>query len=227
MTKMNQKTNNLQNNETEKALVKKSEAQKRGERVRYLREQLLGLSRAGFCKDFDWSPQSLKAWELNWGGGLSKDRAKDLAQHLKKFDIYTTVSWLMHGIGIPPTALTKDFDISEEEEEHIAKELLLFREVTGAVDAIVEDDAMTPIFYPGDYVGGIIVKNPLSALDKQCIVTDAGGHVHIRTLRKGDKENFYHLACSNQNTNLTKEIRNISLKTIAPIVWVRRREPKL
>lgn len=200
--------------------------QKRGQRVRYIREKLLRLSRAEFCKGFEWSPQSLKTWELGWGGGLGEERAKDLVKHLKTFDIYTTTPWLMHGIGMAPTALTSDLNISEEEEDHIAKELLVFREIKGAVDAIVGDDSMVPIFYPGDYVGGILTKNAISAINKQCIITDTAGNTYIRTLNKGDKENFYHLTCFNQNTSLMKEIKNAPIQTVAPIVWVRRRKPK-
>lgn len=198
----------------------------RGQRILELRKKLLGVSRADFCKGFKWSAQSLKAWELSWGGGLSEDRAKDLVKHLReKYDIHTTASWLMHGIGMPPRAVTAGFEISAEEEEHIAKELLMFRELSGSVDAIMQDDGMIPAFYPGDFVGGILTSSYEVAIDKECIITDASGQTYIRTLKKGDKKNFYHLVCCNTSTSLPKEIKNISIQSVAPIVWIRRRKP--
>lgn len=204
-----------------------SESIIRGQRILEIRKKLLGISRAKFCKGFEWSTQSLKAWELSWGGGLNEERAKDLAKHLKaKYDIYTTASWLMHGIGMPPRAVTTDFNVSEEEEEHIAKELLLFREIPDAMDTIMIDEGMIPAFYPGDFVGGILTKDISSAIDKECIIIDGSGQTYVRTLKQGDKKNFYHLSCCNEKTTMPKEIKNISIQSVAPIVWIRRRKPK-
>lgn len=202
-----------------------NDAQKRGQRVRYLREKLLGLSRAEFCNDFDWSPQSLKAWELSWGGGLSEERAKDLTQHLKKYDIYASVPWIMHGIGRPPIAITDELNICEEEEAHIAKELLLFKEIPNTVDTIIEDNTMTPLLHPGDYVGGITTSNRELALNKPCIIVDTTGQIHVRILQKGDKKNFYHLVCFNTDKNSKKTTKNIPIQSVAPIVWIRKRMP--
>ncbi len=202
----------------------KSVIQERGQRVRYIREKLLELSREDFCINFPLSPQSLKAWELSWGGGLNEDRAKDLAAHLKKLGIYTTASWLMHGIGHPPSPLTSDSYVSEEEDEHIAKELLLFRELPNAVDTIIDDDSMAPFLYTGDYVAGILVSNPMLAIDQQCIITDNSDKIYVRILKKGDKENFYHLEIFNKESGFTKEIKNMPVKSAAPILWIRKRK---
>ncbi len=198
--------------------------QERGQRVRYIREKLLELSREDFCKNFSLTPQSLKAWELGWGGGLNEARAKDLACHLKKLGIYTTASWLMHGIGNSPKPLTNHNYISEEEDEHIAKELLLFRELSNAVDTIIDDDSMTPFLFSGDYVAGILVSSPTLALDQLCIITDNNNKTYARILKKGDKENFYHLEIFNKKSSLTKKTKNISIKSAAPILWIRKRK---
>lgn len=202
----------------------KSEIEERGKRVQFIRKELLGLSRSDFCKNFSLSPQSLKAWELSWGGGLNEDRARDLTCHLKKLGIHTTVPWLMHGIGNPPSPLTNEVYISEEEEEHIAKELLLFRELSGAVDTIIDDDCMAPLLYAGDYIGGVIVSEPKLAIDQICIVTDSNGKTFVRTLKAGDKINFYHLQSFNEDNRSSVEIRNIPIKTAAPVLWIRRRK---
>ena len=195
---------------------------RRGQRVVKLRKKLIGASRLDFCDGFKWSAQSLKAWELGWGGGLSEARAQDLAQHIKdKYGIYITIPWLMHGIGIPPSLVTKELDISKE--EHIAKELSVFKELDGSIDAIVDDDGMAPILYPGDLVGGILKTDFASAIGKQCIVIDDIGQIHIRFLEKGDAKNLYHLVCCNEKTSLPKKKTNIAIQAVATIEWIRRR----
>lgn len=202
----------------------KSEIEERGKRVQFIRKELLGLSRSDFCKNFSLSPQSLKAWELSWGGGLNEDRARDLTCHLKKLGIHTTVPWLMHGIGNPPSPLTNEMYVSEEEEEHIAKELLLFRELSDTVDTIMDDDSMAPLLYAGDYVGGILVSDPKLAINQMCIITDSNGTTFVRTLKTGDKEKFYHLESFNKENGVFKVIKNTPVKAVAPILWIRRRK---
>lgn len=205
-------------------IIDKSAIQERGLRVRYIREKLLELSREDFCANFSFTSQSLKAWELNWGGGLNEDRAKDLACHLKKLGIYTTASWLMHGIGDQPAPMTNESFVSEEDDEHIAKELLLFREQANTVDTIIDDDSMAPFLLSGDYVAGILMSNLSLAIDQPCIVTDNHGKMVVRILRKGDKENFYHLEAINKKSGVAKDIKNIPIKSAAPILWIRKRK---
>lgn len=202
----------------------KSAIQERGLRVRYIREKLLEISREDFCINFSFTPQSLKAWELSWGGGLNEDRAKDLAAHLKKLGIYTTASWLMHGIGDQPAPMTNECFVSEEDDEHIAKELLVFRELSNTVDTIIDDDSMAPFLLSGDYVAGILMSNPSLAINQPCIITDNSGKVTVRILRKGDKGNFYHLEIYNKKSGTTKDIKNIPIKSAAPILWIRKRK---
>ncbi len=205
-------------------IIDKSAIQERGTRVRYIREKLLELSREDFCVNFSFTPQSLKAWELNWGGGLNEDRAKDLVCHLKKLGIYTTASWLMHGIGDQPAPMTNECFVSEEDDDHIAKELLVFRELDNTIDTIIDDDSMAPFLLSGDYVAGILMSNSSLAIDQPCIITDNSGKLYVRILRKGDKENFYHLETFNKKSGATKDIKNIPIKSSAPILWIRKRK---
>jgi hypothetical protein len=202
----------------------KSDIQARGLRIRYIREKLLELSREDFCVNFAYTPQSLKAWELSWGGGLNEDRAKDLVAHLKKLGIYSTASWLMHGIGDQPAPMTNECFVSQEDDEHIAKELLVFRELSNTIDTIIDDDSMAPFLLMGDYVAGVVVSNPLLAVDNICIITDNNEKVYVRMLKKGSKENFYHLETFNKTPSVAKEIKNIPIKSAAPILWIRKRK---
>ena len=195
----------------------------RGKRIRFLREHLLYLTREEFCRDSNITAQSLKGWELAWGGGLSKQGAVKIANHAKNFNIYCTDSWLMYGIGRSAMLITKDLDLKEGDERHIAKELLLFRELPHSIDTVLKDDGMVPFLYPGNYVGGIIVKNIERAIGKECIVIVDNGEILVRILKHGEESARYDLVCLNEHTTLfKKEIKNTAIKCAAPIVWIRK-----
>lgn len=200
-----------------------SSPEARGKRIRFLREHLLSLTREEFCLDSNITASSLKGWELAWGGGLSQQGAIKIVNHAKELNIYCTDSWLMHGIGRSATKITKDLDIEEGDESHIAKELLLFREIPDSIDTVIKDDGMIPLLYPGNYVGGIIVRNIENAIGKECIIIADNGDTFIRILKHGEESGRYDLVCLNEHTTFTKkEIKNITIKSAAPIVWIRK-----
>jgi hypothetical protein len=200
-----------------------SSAEARGKRIRLIREHLLSLTREEFCRESNITAQSLKGWELGWGGGLSQQGAEKIVKRAKKLNVYCTESWLIHGIGRSATHITKDLDIQEGDESHIAKELLLFRELSNSIDAIVKDDAMIPLLYPGNYVGGIVAKNIENAIGKECIIIDEKDDTYIRILKHGDEPGRYNLASINEQVTFVKKvIKNTVVKIAAPIIWIRR-----
>lgn len=200
-----------------------SSPEARGKRLRFIREHLLSLAREEFCRDSNITPQSLKGWELAWGGGLSQPGAKKVVKRSKELNVYCTESWLMHGVGRSATIITKDLDLEEGDENHIAKELLLFRELEYSIDTVIKDDGMLPFLYPGNYVGGIIVKNIENAIGKECIIVADNNEILVRILKRGEIPSLYDLVCLNENTNsVKKEIKNTAIKFAAPIVWIRR-----
>lgn len=205
-----------------------SSAEARGKRIRFIRDHLLSLTRDEFCENIDITLPALKGWELGWGGGLTQQGAEKIVNRAKQLNVYCSDSWLMHGVGREAVYLTKDLDIQENDENHIAKELLLFRELPNSIDAVIKDDGMTPILYPGNYVGGVMVNNIENAIGKECILVDDQNDIYVRILKHGDKPNLFNLHCLNQNATLVKrEIKNISIKIAAPIIWIRKlyREP--
>ena len=207
-----------------------SSAEVRGKRIRFIRDHLLRLTRDLFCEQTDITLPTLKGWELGWGGGLTLQGADKIVQRVKQLNVYCSSTWLMHGVGREAVYLTKDVDIQEHDEHHIAKELLLFRERDNSIEAIVKDEGMTPLLYPGNFVGGIKVNNIKQAVGKECILVDDNHDIYIRILKEGDKPGLYNLCCLNQIAPvLKKEIKNISIKIAAPIVFIRKldREPEL
>lgn len=200
-----------------------SSPEARGKRIRFIREHLLSITREEFCRDSNITAQSLKGWELAWGGGLSQPGAVKVVTRAKQLNIYCTESWLMHGIGRTATPITKDLNIEDGDENHIAKELLLFRELEGSVDTVIKDDGMLPLLFPGNYVGGIIVKDIESAIGKECIIIADNDEIIVRVLKLGQEPNRYDLICLNKHTTLVKKtIENTAIKFAAPIIWIRR-----
>lgn len=200
-----------------------SSPEARGKRIRFIREHLLSLAREEFCRDSNITAQSLKGWELAWGGGLSQQGAVKIVKRAKELNIYCTESWLIHGIGRNATPITKDLDIQEGDESHVAKELLLFRELQHSIDTVIKDDGMVPFLYPGNYVGGIIVSNIENAIGKECIIIADNDEIFVRILKHGEEPARYDLICFNEHPTLVKkEIKNTAIKFAAPIVWIRR-----
>jgi hypothetical protein len=208
---------------TNSLLETPSSAEARGKRIRFVRDYLLSLTRNNFCQDSGITSAAMKGWELGWGGGLTQQGAEKIVARAKQLNVYCSDSWLMHGIGREPTHITKDLDIQESDENHIAKELILFSEIHNSINAIVKDDGMTPLLYPGNYVAGIAYNKIENALGKECIIVDRNNDVYIRILKAGTQQNLFNLACLNQNPSLVKkEMKNIDIKAAAPIIWIRR-----
>lgn len=200
-----------------------SSPESRGKRIRFIREHILSLARDEFSRNANFTDQSLKGWELAWGGGLSQQGAIKIINRAKDLNVHCTEAWLMHGIGKAPVPITKDMDVQESDESHIAKELLLFRELQNSIDTIIQDDGMIPFLYPGNYVGGIIVKNIENAIGKECIIVAENNEILVRILKHGQEPARYDLVCLNEHAVLvTKEIKNTGIKFAAPIIWIRR-----
>jgi len=204
-----------------------SSPEERGRRIQFIRKHLLGLSREKFCESSNFViPHTLKSWELAWGSGLTEKGANQIVERAKELGIYCTAAWLLHGIGREATRLTREVELSAATEEQVAKELLTFRKQPNTLDAIITDDAMIPFLYPGNYVGGIIVEDIEMAIDKDCIVIDNNNDVYIRILKYGEEPGRYNLLSMNQHPNFAKkEIKHVLVKVVAPIVWIRRKNP--
>lgn len=204
-----------------------SSPEERGRRVQLIRKHLLGLSREKFCESPNFViPHTLKSWELAWGSGLTEKGANQIVERAKELGIYCTTAWLLHGIGREATRLTREIELSAAAEKQVAKELLAFREQANTLDAIITDDTMIPLLYPGNYVGGIIVADIETALDKDCIIIDSKNDTYVRILKYGEEPGRYNLVSMNQHPNFAKkEIKNVLVKAVAPIVWIRRKNP--
>jgi len=199
-------------------------AEARGKRLEYIRKHLLNLSRPQFCENSGILLQSLKGWELGWGGGLTEKGAEKFIKHARNLGVHCTLGWLLHGVGPMAAQLNVYAPQNLIEDEQIAKELLVFKGQPGSVDSMVCDDLMQPMLTSGDYVAGIIVNDLNNAIDRPCIVLLEDASIWIRVLKSGDEPGCYDLASLRKpKAHLQK---NVKLVHAAPISWIRKRHPE-
>lgn len=198
----------------------------RGKRVKYIRAELLNLNRVDFCKESNISLTALKSWELVWGGGLTEHGAEKFCAYVKSLGVICSPTWLIHGIGEPPSKDQHQKSTTEEDAQ-IAEEILLFGKNQNSINTIMEDDSMCPIILLGDFVGGVFVTDFEDGIGKPCIIFDTNQKMYIRILEHGDETSLFNLLSFNKNTNEAQKILNIKISKIAPILWVRRRLKKI
>lgn len=208
-----------------------SRKNERGGRLRYLREEILRLSRAEM-KKLGFSNSTIENWEYGRYGGLTEKGAKQIQEACQKLNINCTEHWLLYGIGRKPTSplvqqLNKSIGHSSADEtEIIAEELNTFHELNnGTIDAIIQDDGMLPCLLPGDYVAGIqhFGNDIEKIIDNPCIVTLNDGSILVRLLKKGNLPNHFSLLCANTNSKAAQPKSDVKLTSAAPIIWIRRR----
>lgn len=204
----------------------------RGLRVKRIRN-MANLSRQQMCDGTDININSLKGWEIGRYGGLTSSGADKIIQRVAQESVRCTLDWLMYGMGPGPTAQAdaalrhSSLEISEDEETKITQELLLFKQhYPLAVDFIINDDGMSPLYNIGEYVAGVnlTASKIESAMGMNCIVQMENGNVLVRQLRKGSVKDTYTLACANISTHVEKPILyDVKINYAAPISFHRKK----
>lgn len=213
-----------------------------GRRIKYIRDELLGLSRNKFAekhKNKSITKDALNNWEEARYKGLKIHHLEILIKAFEEEGVIVDRSWLLNGIGeIPKLRTYLDKSLKESvgskaamvqersEDEAIAAELRTFRENhLDAVDAIIADNAMAPFYLPGDYVAGIryIGANIENAIGLPCIIQTQSGQVVVRKLDLGTMKDHFNLVGFEQNPTRDKyRINDIRLFSAAPIIWIRK-----
>lgn len=209
---------------------KRSSPEARARRIRYVRESVLGVSREQFSVKSKISASSLQNWEQERNKGLTEAGARRLVQAFREEGADCTVEWLLYDIGEKPStpfskATMKEL-LKSPDEEIISKELKLFHELNPhSIDAVISDDGMSPIFWPGDYVAGkrYVGEDIKKTIGLPCIVELDTGELWVRMLEVGEEENTFNLYCANPNALTKKIYRNVEVKSSAPVLWMRRR----
>ncbi len=208
-----------------------------GDRLKYIREQLLKLSRSDVYKKYGLSPDTLSAWEK----GKIQITERGIERCIKIYNaenLLVSREWILTGEGIDPSfsldlkkyfsTLTTEKDLTPiNDTTLLAKEIDFFRSLTpNSITGLISSDDMLPIYARGDYVGGRLRygKDIENCIDKDCIVKTKDGATYIRRLSKSPRGEKYNLACLNLNWNGSPEpiIFDVELEGAAPIIWHRR-----
>jgi hypothetical protein len=166
---------------------------------------------------------------------LNQKTAERIATGVRQEGYICSASWLLTGEGDSPLVHEQvKNDLNENDglistlsvELKIMKETNLFRSLyKDSIVSCVLDDGMEPFYGRGDYVGGILSTTIKEGIGKDCIVITKEGEQVIRKLLKGTKKGLFTVSCINPNTKESRPILyDISIESIAPIVWHRRRE---
>lgn len=208
-----------------------------GARLKYVREQLIKLSRAEISKKYGLSPDTLAAWE-NEKIPVTEKGIDRCIKIYNSENLLVSKEWLLTGEGLSPnfsfelSRYFKNFPSSGENSEAddhflLIKEIEYFKSLSqNSIVALVPNQDMLPLYSIGDHVGGRLkYDNDIrDCVGKDCIILLEDEAVCIRRVAKGKDDNHYNLVCINPSYDGNSEpvMFNMKIKSAAPIIWHRR-----
>lgn len=196
---------------------------------------LANLTRDQMCEDGQINRNTLISWENARFGGLTQNGAVRIVAKVMQEGVYTTLDWLMHGLGAAPSVnpipLIQENNSSEYNENLIiAYELAFFKAKNlNAVDFIVDDEGMLPQYKKTDVVAGKKrTEDQIQCiLGRDCIVQTECGETLLRNIREGKDSNTFTLICTNPDIQMKRSILlDVKLVYAAPVIWHRRKDYK-
>jgi len=208
-----------------------------GERLKYIRTELLRLTRAQIFEKHNLSVHTLLAWE----NGKIELTEKSIDKCIKIFaseNLLVSKAWLLLGEGVAPTSIFEfnkyiDSLSTQQRISEIDDNILLMKEVEyfksltrNAIVILMASDDMLPLYAQGDYVGGRFRygKDIEYCIAKDCIIKTTDGAIYVRRLAKGSSNHSYNLVCLNPAWQGNQEpvLYNVKIDCAAPIIWHRR-----
>lgn len=208
----------------------------RGRRLKSLRK-MADLSRKYLTTKYRISSSTLQSWEEGKAGGLTVKGAQKILLALRQEGVYCTAEWLLQGTGQSPHVsdkvyLGKDLSLettpsSPNDHDVIIKELNTFRQLNRDVlDMVIIDDGMSPFYQKGDRVAGKRYFGDAAkeaVIDRDCIVETKSGEILCRRVRKGQKDDLFHLQCIYPETTVpTPFLYDVPILSAAPVIWHRK-----
>lgn len=205
----------------------------RAQRIRLLRGHI-GHSRKEFAekyRHYDIAKGTLQSWEDGRFGGLTEDGAVKLAKAFKDEGLTCEAEWLLFGMGDNPLPLSRVYPEPIDKvkpnqpvdfSSAVTAELQLFHQhQVNALDCVVADDAMQPVFFPNDYVAASRhYGDEIQQLnDLPCVIQLTSGKTIVRILQCTDTNIIL------KPTNASAQIETISNTEIicaGPVIWLRR-----
>ncbi len=215
----------------------------RADRLKLARK-LTNLTLDEIPEKFGISKHTFYAWESG-RNPIKEKMVTKIINSLRQAGIYCTAEWLLFGTGLSPRFMHEVSQASDSllshpeketpldefnqfyEEIAIFSEIKVFQKVNRNADVrFVSDDAMLPLYAPGEYVGGIRYFGEdilQKALNTNCIIETKTGESYIRHLSKGRGPGLFTLVSLNANAHTANLVLyDADIKSAAPIIWHRR-----
>lgn len=208
-----------------------------GERLKYIRTDLLKMSRSDIYKKYGLSQDTLAAWENE----KIKISEKGIDRCIKIYNsekLIVSREWVLIGEGLPPnfsfdlnryfnTLQTNETETKIDDNFLLVKEIEFFRSLSpNSITSLVSSEDMLPAFSRGDYVGGRFRygREISDCIGKNCIIKTKGGSLFIRRLASSPSGKGYNLVCLNPKWDGNPEpvLFNVDVESVAPIIWHRR-----
>lgn len=192
-----------------------------GERLKAIRG-FLRLSRKAFAMRHGIPETTLKTWELSQVG-ISNHQMNKLLNALAKEKIPCTAEWLLEGEGLSPFSTHENHKgRSASSGVHVERECFLKNNSQSLVQVVL-DNAMSPYFYKGDYVGGtkIDIKKEIDGKSAFIVYLKNKPEPLIRFLKR-DKTGQFILIHANLNEFGHEFIIHPEIQEAYQIIWHRK-----
>lgn len=203
-------------------------AQDRAARLRCLRA-MTGKPRDYYQSHYGIARGTLQNWESARHGGLTEKGANNILKAFKAEKVNCSLAWLLYGIGDGPAFIKDENSVDQHnhlELDVITKEMLYFRESNdNAIDFVVKDHSMGPVYQPGDYVCGCkYYKDQIPNFIDQIVIAQSVEYgTLLRYLKAGSEIGLYSLYSLNVQENFTNHmLLNVEILSVAPIKWHRK-----
>lgn len=203
--------------------------EQRAYRLKRLRN-LANLSRRDMC-----TPHSaiqlntLKGWEVAKYGGLSKTGAQKVIERVKQAGVECSLSWLLHGQGLPPVIndlqrhYTPSTELALPETALIMSELELFKQhCPMSLYTEIKDDSLLPYYQPKDWVAGPYSAPIEACKDAICIIELDSGECLVRKVLIGPDQAINLTAINPFCTAQPPILFGVQPIKLAPVTWHRK-----
>ena len=211
----------------------KSNPESVGNRLKSAR-MLSGLTRKAFAAKSKISAATLRIWEEPGENrqGLSIKGAERIVIALNHCNVHCSKEWLLTGNSIGPKFISNTFsfdDIPDDkeswsEEEAIIKDIESFKNNNpNSIICMITDNAMSPYFSVGDYVGGCLKygEDIKKLVGLNCVVSLEDRNI-VRRITAFGGGNSYTLTVINYDKNIENPIlTDINIQCAAEIIWHR------
>lgn len=218
-------------------LGEQSTPEARADRLRRVRN-MANLKREHMCDDGQMNINTYKGWEIARYGGLPVDGAERVIARVAEEGVVCNLDWLLYGIGMGPHIVATIQTSSVEgsiQDQLIKNEIELFRKQYGDIlDYKIEDDGLSPLYLPGDYVAGIKCqgKKIQALVGRNCIVQTATGVLLARHIKQGSSPERFMLCCTHTDTRVKNPVcYDVSLMSAAAVLrhysykpWVNKKQ---